>query len=113
MSNFLRVKSVGIYYTAGKTNPSNIEATYQRVGEDIKGDIHFAEFVPEEDVFLDEYVDRQEGVINITPNQIVREVTGLQEFITKFLTNERILTIGAAYESKLTTRSNIFNKERV
>ena len=107
MANLVRVKSVGIYYTdEGNTNPDNIEATYRKIDEDIREPIRFCEFVPEVDVFFDEYVNRQEGVIEITPNQVVREVTGLRDFIARLLTNHRILDIGAVYETKLSTASD-------
>jgi len=108
VANFVRVKSVGIYYTdEGKTDPDNIEATYRKIDEDVREPIRFCEFVPEVDVFFDEYVNRQEGVIEITPNQVVREVTGLRDFIARLLVNHRILDIGAVYEAKLCTTSHL------
>lgn len=114
MANFLRVKAVGIYYIDnGQTNPDDIEATYRKIDEDVRDDIHFCKFDPEVDVFFDEYVNRAEGVIEITPNQVVREVTGLRDFIARLLSDKRILEIGVAYESKLTTRSFERNTEGV
>lgn len=105
MANFLRVKAVAIYYIdEGQTNPDDIEATYRKVDEDITDDIHCCHFTPVIDVFVDDYVNRSEGVIEITPNQVVREVTGLRDFIARLLSNKRILDIGVAYESRLTTR---------
>lgn len=107
MANLIRVKTLAIYYIeSGKTDPDNIEATYRKLNEKVDEPIRCAEFIPESDVFLDEYVDRQVGEINITPNQIVREVTGLRDFIARLFTNQRILDIGVAYEAKLTTRSS-------
>lgn len=104
MANLLRVKAVGIYYIDGEqSNPDDIEATYRKLGEGIQDEIHFCQFTPTNDVFIDEYVDRSEGVINITPNQVVREVTGLRDFIAHSLINKRVLDIGLVYESKLTT----------
>lgn len=114
MSNLVRVKSVGMYYIeVGATNPDDIEATYRKVDEDIREDIRFVEFVPEDDVFFDEYVNRREGIIEIRPNQVVREVTGLREFIVRNFSDKRLVDIGVAYEAKLTTRSFQRNQEGV
>lgn len=110
MANFLRVKAVAIYYIdEGQTNPDDIEATYRKVDEDVRDDIHCCHFTPVADVFVDEYVNRSEGVIEITPNQVVREVSGLRDFIARLLSDKRILDIGVAYEAKLRTGS--FNRD--
>jgi hypothetical protein len=114
MSNLVRVKSVGIYYIeSGVTNPDDIEATYRKIDEDIREPIRFCQFEPEVDVFVDEYVDRREGVINIKPNQVVREVTGLRDFIARNFSDKRLVDIGLAYEAKLTTRSFQRDKEGI
>ncbi len=109
MANFVRIRMVGIYYTSGdtKTNPDDVEATYSKVDEKVETPVSFFEFVPSDNVFMDEFVDRVAGVIEITPNQLVRHVPGLRDFIAQHLSNKRVLSVGATYEAKLQTRGPI------
>lgn len=109
MANLVRIRMVGIYYTSDntKTDPNNIEATYAKANEKAETPVSFFEFVPNVDVFVDEFVDRSMGVIEITPNQLVRHVPGLRDFIAQHLSNKRVLSVGATYETKLQTRGPI------